>query len=72
MSSLDVYGILANNIIDKSIELNTDNKLKGDDNSLDTEYACRIVDSGKPGSDAFNLEHLPVLPNYTASEYDMR
>jgi hypothetical protein len=72
LSSLDVYGILANGITDKSIELGTDNKSEGDDSSLDTGHACRMVDSGKPGSDAFNLEHLPVLPNYTASKHDMR
>ena len=67
-----MYGILINNIINKSIKLSTDNKLKGDNNSLDTGYACRIIDSRKPGSDVFNLKHLPVLLNYTASEYNIR
>lgn len=30
------------------------------------------MDSGKPGSNAFNLEYLPMLPNYIASEHNIR
>jgi hypothetical protein len=66
-----VYRILANGIINKLIKLGTNNKLKGDNSSLNTRHAYYIVDSGKLGSNAFNLEHLPLLPNYTASEYNM-
>jgi hypothetical protein len=72
LSSLDIYRILANNIIDKSIKLGINNKSEGDNSSLNTRHACRIVDSRKPGSDAFNLEYLPMLSNYIASEYNIR
>jgi hypothetical protein len=71
LSSLDIYKILANGIIDKLIKLGTNNKLEGNNSSLNTRHACYIVDNRKLSSNAFNLKHLPMLSNYIASEYNI-
>jgi hypothetical protein len=56
LSSLDVHGILINGIINKLIKLSSNNKLEGDNNSLNTRHVCRIINSRKPGNNAFILK----------------
>ena len=51
--------------------MSTNNKLEGDNNSLNIRHIYYIIDSRKPGSNAFNLEYLPILPNYITSEYNI-
>jgi hypothetical protein len=65
-----VHRILTNSIIDKLIELSNNNKLKGDNSNLNIRHTYYIINSGKPGSNAFILEYSPMLSNYIASEYN--
>lgn len=66
-----MYKILANSIINKLIKLSINNKLKGNNNSLNTRHTYCIINSKKLSNNAFNIKHLPILFNYTASEYNI-
>ena len=71
MSSLSIiYKILINSIINKLIEFSNNNKLKGDNNSLNIKYTRRIINNKKPGNNAFILKYLTVFFNYTANKYN--
>jgi hypothetical protein len=71
LSSLNIYRIFTNSIINKLIKLSINNKLKGDNSSFNTKYTYYIINNRKLSSNAFNLKHLLILLNYTASKHNI-
>lgn len=65
-----VHRIVANGIADKPITLDSDDKLNDDDSNLHAKHMSRILNSGRPGNDAFSLINSPTLPNHVANEHD--
>jgi hypothetical protein len=65
-----VYRILINSIINKLIEFSNNNKLEGNNSSLNTKHACCIINSRKLGNNAFILKYLTMLSNYIISKYN--
>ena len=61
--------ILANDIIDGPIIFDSDDRSTDNNDFLDTRHAPRILESGQPGNNVWNLQSPPTLYNNTADRH---